>query len=144
MEYIPSPNKICFIDAIDSKNNFTNPKIVSFLTAISMGMNIKRSADFAGIDKSTIYLYVEQAEKDLKEGKETKYTLFKAKIDEAISKFQAYNLQQIINASKEKKHWAAAAWLLERAFPEEFGRKEKNEGNSDEIVVLNDDVPKIK
>ena len=40
--------------------------------------------------------------------------------------FKAWNIQQIM-AAGTKGNWQANAWLLERKYPDEFGRREKQE-----------------
>ena len=47
-------------------------------------------------------------------------------IKKAEAKFIAWNEQQIMSAAK-KGNWQAAAWLLERKYPDEFGRRERQE-----------------
>ena len=45
-------------------------------------------------------------------------------------------LVTIRNASMRPQHWTAAAWLLERKYPLEFGKTDRREEKADEPVQL--------
>ena len=45
-------------------------------------------------------------------------------------------LVTIRNASMRPQHWTAAAWLLERKYPLEFGKPDRREEKADEPVQL--------
>ena len=45
-------------------------------------------------------------------------------------------LVTIQNASMRSQHWTAAAWLLERKYPLEFGKPDRREEKVDEPVQL--------
>lgn len=68
-----------------------------------------------GISESTFYRWVStpstEAEKELSE------SLKKAEADYKNA------LQGIIAKAAQERDWKAAAWLLERKYPEEYGRK---------------------
>ena len=58
---------------------------------------------------------------------EVLYALFLETIDKALSKFQAEALATIKEASKEKKGWLPAAWLLERRFQRDFAVRNRTD-----------------
>lgn len=54
-----------------------------------------------------------------------KHEGFRAMAEEARAKFVQGRVKAIVDA--EAKDWKAAAWMLERVLPEEYGRKDKVE-----------------
>ncbi|MDK2946097.1 MAG: hypothetical protein PWQ85_869 [Geotoga sp.] len=54
---------------------------------------------------------------------------------EAESKSMIRHLSNIVKASQEG-NWQASAWILERRFPELWGRKDRFNLNSEECVVI--------
>jgi len=94
---------------------------------IENGNTFVTAYKLAGISESIFYLWKQLGEKDLLEGNETIYSEFLASIKKAEEKFKAWNIQQIMNAGKKPQYWHANAWLLERKYPDEFGKKEKQE-----------------
>ncbi|MDR1820706.1 MAG: hypothetical protein LBR15_10740 [Methanobrevibacter sp.] len=103
------------------------------------GHTIKGATTLAGINKDTYYRW-------MKKGKEEKkgiYYNFHARINEAME-YRKFKLIQNIENHSEKS-WQAAAWLLERVYPEEFSLKQefkvdethKFEGKLDINLTLN-------
>ena len=77
-----------------------------------------------GVAEKTFYNWINKYKESVSSGKEDNiYYQFGKAVKEAESKFIERNLQVIQVASL--KSWQAAAWLLERRFAEDFGRKEK-------------------
>lgn len=97
------------------------------IQAIKQGNYQKTAAALAGIDESTYYRWVERG----KEAKSGKYCEFYKSIKKAEEFAKAYYLQQIREAAESKKHWQAAAWYLERKFPDEFGRRQSIDMKAD-------------
>lgn len=94
---------------------------------IENGNTFTRACALSGISEPSFYLWKSLGEKDIDSGKETEYSEFLEAIKRAEEKFKAWNIQQIMNAGKQSNHWQACAWLLERKYPGEFGRKERVE-----------------
>lgn len=55
------------------------------------------------------------------------------------SDYKAALLKRIADASEKPQHWMAAAWLLERKYPEEYGRPETRADKGED-----DAVPRIE
>lgn len=55
------------------------------------------------------------------------------------SDYKAALLKRIADASEKPQHWTAAAWLLERKYPEEYGRPETRADKGED-----DAVPRIE
>jgi len=91
----------------------------SLLDAVASGTTLEGACDFAGIDYSTFKRWMSKGERA--DGR-PEYRAFRAAVKDALSVFEVAALARIQQASKQ--HWVAAAWLLERRFPERYGRAE--------------------
>lgn len=80
----------------------------------------KRLAVAGVLDESTFYDYINKGEADMAKGKDTVYSEFAKQVKEAEKCFLTRNLKVIEAATADT--WTAAAWLLERRFPDEYGR----------------------
>jgi hypothetical protein len=103
--------------------------------SIVAGNTMETSCDFAGINKSTFYNWLTQAEEPnaRKELLELKDTITRAKAEAIVR-----NVTHINSAAK--KSWQAAAWWLERTQPKDYGRNQRVEltgvnGGSIDITV---------
>ena len=86
-----------------------------------------------GVHKSTFYRWLKEGE-DARAGsakRELCDQLKKAEVD-----YKKNLLVTIRNASMRPQHWTAAAWLLERKYPLEFGKPDRREEKADEPVQL--------
>jgi transposase len=83
----------------------------AILEAVELGVPNDYAADLAGVHRSTFYRWKAENE-DFQDA------LLKSK-----TRCIRTALERIHAASKDPKHWTAAAWLLERICPESFGRK---------------------
>lgn len=87
---------------------------------IQLGMSLKNSALAAGISESTFYDWLSKGEQTAR----GKYAEFSEYITE--SKAIAEQLQvQIIHKAADGGDWKAAQFILERRFPDEWGRIDK-------------------
>lgn len=103
-------------------------------------ISVEHAAKSVGVHRNTVYLWRKKAETMLEiagddaPDPKTKYEelclLFMIKEAEALSRVESAMLQSIIQATqpspKKDDHyrpqWQAAAWFLERRFPEMYGR----------------------
>lgn len=90
-------------------------KIVKSLRA---GNYRTTSAKVAGVSVSTFYLWLDKGKK----GKRGPYIEFMQAVEKAEAEGQAALVATVNVASKDS--WQAAAWILERKYPEEWGRKD--------------------
>lgn len=85
---------------------------------IASGNYVKTACDIVGISETTYYDWMQKG----KAGKKPY-----AKLSEAIKKAEAVaeakRVQTILEASEEQ--WQAAAWYLERRYPDRWGKKER-------------------
>lgn len=85
--------------------------------AIRMGAYIETAAAYAGINKSTLYDWMKRGAR----AKSGKYKEFSNAVEKALAESEMRDLAVIAKASRE--NWQAAAWRLERKFPDRWGRR---------------------
>lgn len=85
--------------------------------AIRMGAYIETASAYAGINKSTLYDWMKRGAR----AKSGKYKEFSNAIEKALAESEMRDLAVIAKASQE--NWQAAAWRLERKFPDRWGRR---------------------
>lgn len=109
--------------------------INKFIECISLSLNIEQSCQATGIDYTTIYKYIQIAEKEIKEAKEEereisekklKYVEFFKEFKKAEMSFVTRNVA-IIQKASAKGSWQASAWLLERRLPKMFALRKEDE-----------------
>lgn len=110
--------------------------------ALASGVYRKDAAQYAGIGVSTFYRWMETGEADTEAGVESpQATLWKGVI-EAEAKAKTRLSALIVKAAVED--WRAAAWILERKHPDEYGRRDRVEITNPppptmDMTVLDDD-----
>lgn len=87
-----------------------------FYEAVRYGSKIKHACQFAGIQLSTYYTWRRRAHAG-----EEPYATFVRGVSQAQGEFVARNLEAI--HAHTAIDWKAAAWLLERSYPEEYAMR---------------------
>ena len=90
--------------------------------AIVGGNDITVAAAYAGIHKAQFYRWLEKGEQQ----QQGIYRAFRDAIQKAQADAETRNVALIAKAAQEGT-WTAAAWWLERKYPERWGRKERHE-----------------
>ena len=109
------------------KPKLTKELVDEFLTYKENGISDKDCCDMVGISEQSLYDWLKEAETGVSskhpDQKPSNYEL-KLELAEGLKKaraaFKAFHVQNITKASK--RSWQASAWLLERMYPKEFGR----------------------
>lgn len=83
------------------------------------GSTIARSAVITGVSESTIYRWLAIGKS---EGAEPIYVELVTRVGEAIESSEFELLQRMRIAGSKPDHWRATAWMLERRFPEKYGK----------------------
>ncbi len=120
-----------------TKLNFdTHNKII---TAIRAGNYIETAAAYAGVNKSTLYEWLKRGEREKQRVAENSryrirksekpYVEFSNAVEKALAEAEIRDVAIIAKAAKEQ--WQAAAWRLERKFPDRWGRKDKVDLSAD-------------
>ncbi|MGG3737207.1 hypothetical protein [Aeribacillus pallidus] len=89
------------------------------IDAVRAGNYMETAAAYAGISKDTLYRWLKQGAR----AKSGKYKAFHDAIEKALAEAEVRDVMIIANAATSD--WKAAAWRLERKFPDKWGRKEK-------------------
>lgn len=98
-----------------------------FIKLIKLGVPIRYACDGVGISEATYYQWMEWGKKN----KSEQFVLFYRDVKRARADALKRNVAIVQKAAA--KTWQAAAWFLERSFPEQFGRPNRPE------TVSNDD-----
>jgi len=104
--------------------------------AIVGGNDNKVAAAHAGIGESTFYAWLDRGRKEVARlaassrakprASETPFVEFLEAIQKAQADAETRNVALIAKAAQEGT-WTAAAWWLERKYPERWGRKDRHE-----------------
>ncbi|MFX4303012.1 IS630 transposase-related protein [Alicyclobacillus tolerans] len=103
--------------------------------AIRAGNYIETAAAYAGVNKSTIYDWLKRGAR----GDGAEFVSFSNAVEKALAEAEMRDVLIIGNAAKE--NWQAAAWRLERKFPERWGRKDRMNIQADvnaKVVFVDD------
>ena len=97
------------------------------LTYKENGLSDKDICDMVGIAQQTFYRWLKDAETGLDTDNPTRPAAdleLKQELSDGLKRakaaFKAYHIQNITKAAR--KNWQASAWMLERMFPKEFSR----------------------
>jgi hypothetical protein len=94
------------------------------LAILSVGCSQATAARYVGCAPSTICY---TADRDL---------AFAEKLRQATCNNEIGLLQNIRKAAKKEQYWRAAAWALERGFPEKYARRGPDVITIDQIAIL--------
>lgn len=96
----------------------------SLFKALKDGVSYETACEFAGIWPSTFYKWISEGERDKENNFKTEFSEFSEDIKKVNATVEIDLIQQV---SKDKS-WQSKAWILERRFPDKWGRKERVEG----------------
>ncbi len=108
------------------------PELISLASElIRAGNYYKHVAQYLGISKETFFRWLREGEKAKSGLKRQFYDAVKKAEAEAIAR----NIALIQKAAQEG-NWQAAAWWLERKYPEEWGRKDRMDIQAEGGLVI--------
>jgi len=98
----------------------TQELIAEICNYIAAGYSYAQSAKLAGIAESTFFRW-----KMLGQDEESEliYQLFFLEVQEASDFSEGEALQLIRSSAMRERNWRAAAWFLERRFPEKYEKR---------------------
>lgn len=107
-----------------------DPKVQVLLQALDQGQFLSTACDLAGIHRSTVARWVRRGEEaqiamEVDGADIDPHELAYCDISDAIKKARAaaqIRALSVIHQAADSGTWQAAAWYLERAFPERWGR----------------------
>ena len=122
----------------DAAHSKLIPEVHANLVASTrLGLTRELCANSVGITRRTLQIWMKEGKKDIKEGKETKYSNLFMEIKRAEAELAGDCLKTIHKAAREdSKHWTAAAWLLERRYKDYRKKEEIKQHHSGSIDSL--------
>ena len=87
---------------------------------IAAGFSYSAAAKLAGIAESTFFRWRAMGQL---EGAEDIYKIFYIEVEEASAFSEAEALQLVRSSAIKERNWRAAAWFLERRFPEKYQKR---------------------
>lgn len=108
------------------KKDITSPTFQdAFLEYLREGMSFKEASALVGASPQTLRKYVREGMQDVEGGRDTAIGEFAVEVNKAMAEAKHLRVQALNNASANPAFWAAAAWWLERRYPQEFGRQDR-------------------
>lgn len=105
-------------------NEKLTPELQACIVAnIENGNYIAVAAQSAGINKSTHSRWMSKGRNDIDRGEDTIYSQYFEAVTTARAKAEVQNVFVIKSATHDT--WQAAAWWLERTFPDRWGRRDR-------------------
>lgn len=101
----------------------------SLLTAIEQGMPLKQAAAIAGMSYDTLNHWQKRGEN---ESAPEEYRQFCQQLRRSQAVAMQVHLSSICDAAK--RDWRAAAWMLERRYPEDFARQQQFEHSTADAI----------
>lgn len=99
----------------------TPERTMRITKATRAGAPLEVAARFAGITPQTLRNWIRRGRADQQADRSSPYSRFVEVYDTALGEVGVFALGVIVGAAQNGT-WQAAAWLLERRFPEHFGR----------------------
>ena len=120
------------------KLTLTDELIDNLCKCISNGLNNKDACAMCGVTEDTFYKWLREAEDNNKVTNKGIKVKLAESLKKAEAKFKAFHLGNITKSASSD--WKASAWILERKFPKEFARIDRNA-----VVLSADDgmLPKV-
>jgi hypothetical protein len=86
---------------------------------------IEPAARLCGVPPQTVRGWLARGENRHSQGRPStpEYVAFVAAIEKALGQWECDRLARITAAGKQPTNWTANAWLLERRWPERYGRR---------------------
>lgn len=100
------------------KPKLTPGWIKKFVKYIRQGTPAKIACMACGVDESTYYRWLREA----RDGQNDLAVRLAAEVEKAEPEFEAAVLRRIYAAADHPRSWQAGAWLLERKFPDRYGK----------------------
>jgi len=112
---------------------------------ISNGNYIKTACLAAGISERVFYNWVERAERSNGNGDDI-YVQFLQDLKIAEAENIAHNVKNVQDAAdNDHRNWMASAWILERKYPSEFGKRMELEvGPSKVLLALQERMASLR
>ena len=109
------------------KSKLTPEVQAEIVSSIQVGVYAKTAAAAAGINETTYYEWLQRGREARENGRASKYRDFLEEIETADAQAEKQHFNMIVRQAAGSRtspgDWKAAAWILERKYPEKYGRK---------------------
>lgn len=106
--------------------------------AVRTGATLEGAAAYAGVARATFFDWLRRGRQ---ENARNPYRKFAADLDEALGHVEVANIGRIARAGQDE--WQANAWILERRFPDKYGRRTRVDGQIQVQAMPTLDVSKL-
>lgn len=89
------------------------------------GMFLREATSMVGIHKATVYDWIKKGRVDHDHGIESAYANFFVGVQAALAEAKYDAVTAVRRAGQNPAFWMAAAWYLERRYPQEFGKQDR-------------------
>lgn len=104
-------------------SKLTPDRAARIIQAVKAGNFLNVAAKFANIGERTLSRWLSKGRDHQDTGRTTIYSTFLRDVDAAECAAEVFAVAQIRQAAAE--NWTAAAWYLERKYPDRWGRKDR-------------------
>lgn len=96
---------------------------------IDTGSSVTDAVRLSGVSQAAFFNWQAEGRADIRAGRQgvTLQMELAEEVENSGSRFKALHLARISNASLRENNWQASAWLLERKYYNEYGKKERVE-----------------
>ena len=115
----------------------TRELIEQICDLIIEGWTIERAAKLSGVSATSIYRWLSMGKS---EDSESIYQELVQRVKEATECSEFELLQAMRIAGAHPKNWRANAWMLERRFPDKYGKREKEKEPKNESFTRDQDA----
>ena len=119
----------------------------ALIESIALGAPIRMAAQAAGISDWTVHRWLREAAVLEAKGVTSEQDIrvrFAIELDRARAQRAIEALERIRDAAKNPQNWTAAAWYLERTYPEHYGKQDRKAIDwRDEMRKLNVDPDQL-
>lgn len=106
---------------ITNLGKFSHSRIEKLLQGIEEGLTRERACMMVGITRRTLSAWLKEGREDIENDRATEKAELVERMERAEVEFEKRHLCNIEDWSA--KRWEASAWLLERKWPEAYGRR---------------------
>lgn len=92
---------------------------------LDTGLFITEACALVGVSRQSVYKLLRQGNKDIENEIDSPEAKFTDKLKRAMANFEQKALARMEAAGGVPAFWAANAWLLERKFPQRYGRRDR-------------------
>lgn len=113
------------------------PEMTTALSeVIAKGNYYVTACQLCGIDESTLWLWLKQAQEDASNGLETGFTRLFKSLKEAEARAETRLVEVVREAAEVKREWLPAITFLERRHPDRWGRRDRTRIDINETKTI--------